>query len=223
MILYFVGDRIVLGLVNARKAIIDRELWRKANNIASKQNIGSIQIYTAKHLASNVYFIESSFGSRALIFGGNIEKHLSDSEIEVLTYASLKMFNGHFAKIRIMFGLLNYAFDLPSFLFRKTSKLQWLDLIYSYLRSPLLLIQNTLFRSRKIKYLDEVVAEETGLGKELGSAIYKLSDVRALNNTFLQESIMNSLTYADNKVNENSSFFVDQPRSQERFQILLSE
>lgn len=223
LLFFFFGDRLILATINARGALVSRDIWRRANNMAARQGLGSLNLYSAPFLSPNLYFLQSGFGRSSLVFGGAIEDKLSSGEIDIIIYSSLKIIKQGEARTKMIVGFGQYLLALPFLIMRRVKYLQWPGICYEFLVMPAFLVNKSMLSHLNLSEIDKEVGNETQQKRELAGAIYKIGTISGTNTTFIQKYIMNSLTYADNKKDGNElRLFADDSASL-RFQNLISE
>lgn len=223
VLFFFFGDRLILAVINARGALVSRDIWRRANNMAARQGLGAVNLYSAPFLSPNLYFLQSGLGRSSLVFGGGIEERLSSGELDIVIYSSLKIVKIGEARAKLIVGFGQYLLALPFLLLRKVKYLRWLGVCYEFIMMPALLINKSMLSHLNLTQIDQEVGRETEQKRELAGAIYKIGTISGTNTTFIQKYIMNSLTYADNKRDENGFRLFADDSATLRFQNLISE
>ncbi|EQC45113.1 hypothetical protein M899_3454 [Bacteriovorax sp. BSW11_IV] len=221
--IFFFGDRLILAAINARGALVSRDLWRRANNMSARLGLGTIYLYSAPFLNPNIYFLQSGMGRASLVFGGGIEEKLSQEELDLVIYASLKIIKIKEARAKMLVSFGHYFLALPHFALKKIKPLAWLGTIYEFLAMPGQLMNKLVLNYLNMSVVDKEVGLETEQNRELAGSIYKIGTLSGRNATFIQKYIMNSLTYADNKRDENDFRLNGQDGTSLRFQNLISE
>lgn len=81
---WLLGSRFILSLIWARKVSGKAWLEGMINNIQCRSGIGGVSVYKHKLLTNRVIILDSAFGGKVVVIGGQLLQSLKRREIEIM-------------------------------------------------------------------------------------------------------------------------------------------
>lgn len=202
LFVFTLGDKIILGVSNAKTTIRDEFVISMVNNYSCRLGVGNIGIYSSIKFPNNIYFVETVFSRPSLMIGDNVTKYLTKEEVRALIFSSLLRIKKGDALYRTVTSLFLVPFLAPVFFSYMLKKIR-IKISTSYigfLTLPMKMINNKLLKNpREIMNFDKEVTSQLNESSNLASAIFKISAVNLAHEGVFSASIVESLSIADNK------------------------